>query len=146
MTTINHYRYPGEDAARPEKEDAPVCETEAPNATAPLDSTPEAPRETTRPLFHALTWRGTPAVQDGDQAQQIPDTKTPDPVAGWHALGDQARKAQKPFRGKAKRNARRAALQAKRHQAGISTFDILAHLALGAWLATVLLWAWEALQ
>ncbi len=118
-------------------------ETTPPSATAPAHDTPDAPRETTRPLFHALTWRGTEVQQqDADQAQ-TQETKTPDPLLGWHALAAPA-KAKLP-RGKAKRNARRAALQAKRHQAGISTFDILAHLALGAWLATVLLWAWETL-
>ena len=121
-------------------EDAP------PSATAQADSTTPAPEREIRPLFHALTWRTPEAQQqDGDQAQ-TQETKTPDPLLGWHQLGDPARKAQKPFRGKAKRNARREAIASKRHQGGISTFDMLAHLALGAWLATVLLWAWEALQ
>jgi hypothetical protein len=138
MTTSNHYRYPGEDAARPEKENAPVCETEAPSATAPAHDTPDAPRETTRPLFHALTWRGTEVQQqDADQAQ-TPTEKTPDPVAGWHALAAPA-KAKLP-RGKGRRDARRAALQAKRHQAGGATLDAMCLAAGVFWLASVCAW------
>jgi hypothetical protein len=126
---------------------ATPCEVTPHGTTAQADITTPAPEvEVPRGAYHPLTWRGTPAVQDGDQAPQIPDTKTPDPLLGWHQLGDPARKAQKPFRGKHRRNARREAVASKRHQGGISTFDMLAHLALGAWLATVLLWAWEALQ
>jgi hypothetical protein len=79
-------------------------------------------------------------VQDGDQAQQIPDTKTPDPVAGWHALADQARKAQKPFRGKHKRNSRRDAVASKRMQAGGATLDALCLAAGVFWVAAVCAW------
>ena len=121
-------------------------ETTPSGTTAQADSTtPVREVEAPRGAYHPLSWR-TPEVQDGDQAPQIPDTKTPDPLLGWHQLGDQAREAQKPFRGKHKRNSRREAIASKRHQGGISAIDVLAHLALGAWLATVLLWAWEALQ
>ncbi len=118
---------------------ATPCEVTPHGTTAQADiTTPVREVEVPRGAYHPLTWRGAdPQQQDGDGACRN---------SGTPQLADQARKAQKPFRGKAKRNARRAALQAKRHQAGISTFDILAHLAFGAWLATVLLWAWEALQ
>lgn len=118
------------------KENAPVFETEAPSATAPLDSTPDAPRETTRPLFHALTWRGAdPQQQDGDEAPQ-----TPDPLLGWHALAAPA-KAKLP-RGKHRRNARREAIASKRHQAGIADFELIA---ITAWLVVVLCAAAEAI-
>lgn len=122
-------------------------ETTPHGTTAQHNSITPAQEVEARALYNPLTWRGAdPQQQDADQAQQIPTEKTPDPLLGWHQLADQARKAQKPFRGKHKRNSRREAIASKRHQGGISGFDVLAHLALGAWLATVLLWAWEALQ
>lgn len=110
--------------------------------TAQVDSTTPAQEvEAPRGAYHPLSWR-TPEVQDGDQAPQIPDTKTPDPVTGWYALADQARKAQKPFRGKAKRNARRDALAAKRHQGGAADFELIV---ITAWIVVVLCAAAEAI-
>jgi len=120
---------------------ATPCEVTPHGTTAQADITTPAPEvEVPRGAYHPLTWRGTPAVQDGDQAQQIPDTKTPDPVAGWHALADQARKAQKPFRGKHKRNSRRDAVASKRMQAGGATLDALCLAAGVFWVATVCAW------
>jgi hypothetical protein len=120
---------------------ATPCEVTPHGTTAQADITTPAPEvEVPRGAYHPLTWRGTPAVQDGDQAQQIPDTKTPDPVAGWHALADQARKAQKPFRGKHKRNSRRDAVASKRMQAGGATLDALCLAAGVFWLAAVCAW------
>ncbi len=120
---------------------ATPCEVTPHGTTAQADiTTPAAEVEVPRGAYHPLTWRGTPAVQDGDQAQQIPDTKTPDPVAGWHALADQARKAQKPFRGKHRRNSRREAIASKRHQAGGATLDAMCLAAGVFWLATVCAW------
>ena len=116
---------------------ATPCEVTPHGTTAQADITTPAPEvEVPRGAYHPLTWRGAdPQQQDGDQAQQIPDTKTPDPVAGWHALGDLARKAKKPFRGKHKRNSRRDAVASKRHQAGIADFELIA---ITAWLIVVL--------
>lgn len=113
-------------------------ETTPPSATAPAHDTPDAPRETTRPLFHALTWRGTEVQQqDADQAQ-TQETKTPDPLLGWHALAAPA-KAKLP-RGKHRRNARREAVASKRHQGGGATLDALCLAAGVFWLATVCAW------
>ena len=125
-----------------EKEKGAVpFETTPPSATAPAHDTPDAPRETTRPLFHALTWRGTEVQQqDADQAQQTPTEKTPDPLLGWHQLGDPARKAQKLPRGKHRRNARREAIASKRHQGGGATLDALCLAAGVFWLASVCAW------
>lgn len=115
-------------------------ETTPSGTTAQADSTtPVREVEAPRGAYHPLSWR-TPEVQDGDQAPQIPDTKTPDPLLGWHQLGDPARKAQKPFRGKAKRNARREAIASKRHQGGGATLDALCLAAGVFWLATVCAW------
>lgn len=114
---------------------ATSCEVTPHGTTAQADITTPAPEvEAPRGAYHPLSWR-TPAVQDGDQAQQIPDTKTPDPVAGWHALGDQARKAQKLPRGKHRRNARREAVASKRMQAGGATLDAMCLAAGVFWLA-----------
>ena len=98
-----------------EKGAAP-CEATPSGTTAPNQSNTASPqREGPRPEYHPLSWRA-----------------------------EQEKKAKLP-RGKGRRDARRAAVQAKRMQSGVGTFDMLAHLALGAWLATVLLWAWETL-
>jgi hypothetical protein len=61
----------------------------------------------------------------------------------WAQLGREA-KPQK-FKGKGKRQARAAAIRAKRHQGGIGLFDAVAYLAFGAWAATVALWLLEVL-
>ncbi|SEF71562.1 hypothetical protein [Thauera chlorobenzoica] len=89
-------------------ESAPTSETTDSNYTA------DTSRETNRGLFHALTWRGTAE----------PQQKPADPLLGWHALAAPAK-----LRGKAKRNARRGAVNAKRHQGGIQA-DLLALLVL----------------
>lgn len=82
--------------------------------TAPNQSNTVSPqREGQRPEYHPLSWRGTAAVQTGDQAKTTTE-KAPDPVAEWHSLADQARKAQKPFRGRSKRRARAEAIRRKR--------------------------------
>ena len=80
------------------------------------DSTRETSRETERGLYLPLAW-----------AQ----------------LGRES-KPQK-FKGKAKRQARAAAIRAKRHQGGIGLFDAVAWVAFGAWLATVALWLLEVI-
>lgn len=99
------------------KENAPVFETEAPSATAPDQSNTASPqREGPRPEYHPLSWRA-----------------------------EQEKKAKLP-RGKGRRDARRAAVQAKRMQSGVGTFDMLANIALFGWLAAVAVWAWEALS
>lgn len=122
---------------------ATPCEVTPHGTTAQADiTTPAAEVEAPRGAYHPLTWRGTPAVQDADQAQQTPTEKTPDPLLGWHQLGDQARKAKKPFRGKHKRNARRDALANKRHQAGIADFELIV---ITVWLVVVLCAAAEAI-
>ena len=61
----------------------------------------------------------------------------------WAQLRREAKA--KPFRGKAKRQARAAAIRAKRHQGGIGLFDAVAWVAFGAWLATVAVWLVEVL-
>ena len=61
----------------------------------------------------------------------------------WAQLRREAKA--KPFRGKAKRQARAAAISAKRHQGGIGLFDAVAYLAFGAWAAAVILWLAEVL-
>ena len=61
----------------------------------------------------------------------------------WAQLGREAKA--KPFKGKAKRQARAAAIRAKRHQGGIGLFDAVAWVAFGAWLATVALWLLEVI-
>ena len=115
MTTTKLYRHPGEDAVRPEKEKGTT-----PFEIAPRNdngnSTVEHSRETERGLYLPLAW-----------AQ----------------LGREV-KPQK-FRGKGKRQARAAAIQAKRNQCGIGLFDAVAYLAFGAWLATVVVWLLEVL-
>ena len=122
-----------------EKKGATPFENAPHGATAQADiTTPAAEVEVPRGAYHPLTWRGTPAVQDGDQAQQIPDTKTPDPLLGWHALAAPA-KAKLP-RGKHRRNARREAVASKRHQGGGATLDALCLAAGVFWLATVCAW------
>lgn len=115
------------------KENAPAM-TEAQSTTAQPNSNTSPERETIRPLFHALTWRGA------DQAQQIPEAKTTDPLVGWHQLADQARKAQTPFRGKAKRNARRDAIANKRMQGGNAIIDAMLLAAGVSWLFAVCMW------
>lgn len=123
-----------------EKKGAAPFENAPHGTTAQADVTTPAPEvEAPRGAYHPLSWR-TPEVQDGDQAQQIPDTKTPDPLVAWHALADQARKGQKPFRGKVKRNARRDALANKRMQAGGATLDAMCLAAGVFWLASVCAW------
>ena len=113
---------------------ATPCEVTPSGTTAQADSTTPAAEVEARALYNPLTWR-TPEVQDADQAPQ-----TPDPVAGWHALADQARKAQKLPRGKHRRNARREAVASKRMQAGGATLDALCLAAGVFWLATVCAW------
>ena len=127
-----------------EKKGAAPFENAPHGTTARADITTPAPEvEAPRGAYHPLTWRGAdPQQPAADQAQQIPDTKTPDPVAGWHALADQARKAQKPFRGKHKRNSRRDAVASKRHQAGIADFELIV---ITVWLVVVLCAAAEAI-
>lgn len=122
-----------------EKKGAAPFENAPHGTTAQADITTPAPEvEVPRGAYHPLTWRGTPAVQDGDQAQQIPDTKTPDPLLGWHALAAPA-KAKLP-RGKGRRNARREAVASKRHQAGGATLDAMCLAAGVFWLASVCAW------
>ncbi len=62
----------------------------------------------------------------------------------WAELGREVKA--KPFKGKAKRKSRAAAIQAKRNQGGIGLFDAVAWVAFGAWLATVALWLAEVLS
>ena len=81
------------------------------------DSTRETSRETERGLYLPLAW-----------AQ----------------LGREA-KPQK-FKGKGKRQARAAAIRAKRNQGGIGLFDAVAWVAFGAWAAAVILWLLEVLS
>ena len=119
---------------------ATPCEVTPHGTTAQADITTPAPEVEARALYNPLTWRGAdPQQQDGDQAQ-TPETKSPDPLLGWHQLGDPARKAQKPFRGKHKRNSRREAIASKRHQAGGATLDAMCLAAGVFWLATVCAW------
>lgn len=59
----------------------------------------------------------------------------------WAELGREVKA--KPFKGKAKRQARAAAIRVKRHQGGIGLLDAVAWVAFGAWLATVALWLVE---
>jgi hypothetical protein len=80
------------------------------------DSTRETSRETERGVYLPLAW-----------AQLRREAKA------------------KPFRGKAKRQARAAAIRAKRHQGGIGLFDAVAWVAFGAWAATVALWLLEVI-
>ena len=119
-----------------EKKGATPFENAPHGATAQADITTPAAEVEARALYNPLTWR-TPEVQqqDADQAQQTPTEKTPDPVTGWYALADQARKAQKLPRGKHRRNARREAIASKRMQAGIADFELIA---ITAWLIVVL--------
>lgn len=119
------------------KENAPVCETEAASATAQANITTPAQEVEARALYNPLTWRGEdPQQQDGDQAQ-TQEKKTPDLLLGWHAL---AAPAKAKMRGKTRRNARRDALAAKRHQAGGATLDALCLAAGVFWLASVCAW------
>lgn len=121
-----------------EKKGAAPFENAPHGTTAQADITTPAPEvEAPRGAYHPLTWR-TPEVQDGDQAPQIPDTKTPDPLLGWHALAAPA-KAKLP-RGKGRRNARREAVASKRHQAGGATLDAMCLAAGVFWLASVCAW------
>ena len=55
-----------------------------------------------------------PVASRGDQGEKrrADSTASPDPLAGWFSLADDARKRQ--FRGKTKRRARAAVVQAKR--------------------------------
>jgi hypothetical protein len=121
---------------------ATPCEVTPHGTTAQADITTPAPEvEVPRGAYHPLTWRGTEVQQqDADQAQQTPTEKTPDPLLGWHQLGDPARKAQKLPRGKHRRNARREAVASKRHQAGGATLDAMCLAAGVFWLATVCAW------
>ena len=99
-----------------EKGAAP-CEATPPGTTALNQSNTASPqREGPRPEYHPLTWRAA-----------------------------HEKKAKLP-RGKGRRDARRAAVQAKRMQSGMGSFDLLAHIVLGAWLAAVAMWAWEVLS
>ena len=119
MSNIQH-RHHGEDAAHPDatKENATAGNRGAADRANQTDqhSTVEQSRETERGLYLPLAW-----------AQ----------------LGREA-KPQK-FKGKGKRQARAAAIRAKRHQGGIGLFDAVAYLAFGAWAATVALWLLEVL-
>ena len=126
-----------------EKKGATPFENAPHGATAQADITTPAAEVEARALYNPLTWR-TPEVQqqDADQAQQTPTEKTPDPLLGWHQLGDPARKAQKLPRGKHRRNARREAIANKRHQAGIADFELIV---ITVWLVVVLCAAAEAL-
>jgi hypothetical protein len=122
-----------------EKKGATPFENAPHGATAQADITTPAAEVEARALYNPLTWRGTEVQQqDADQAQQIPDTKTPDPLLGWHALAAPA-KAKLP-RGKGRRNARREAVASKRHQAGGATLDAMCLAAGVFWLATVCAW------
>lgn len=99
-----------------EKGAAP-CEATPSGTTAPAQFNTASPqREGPRPEYHPLSWRA-----------------------------EQEKKAKLP-RGKGRRDARRAAVQAKRMQSGVGTFDMLANIALFGWLAAVAVWAWEALS
>jgi len=124
-----------------EKKGATPFENAPHGATAQADITTPAAEVEARALYNPLTWRGTEVQQqDADQAQQTPTEKTPDPLLGWHQLGDPARKAQKLPRGKHRRNARREAVASKRHQAGGATLDAMCLAAGVFWLASVCAW------
>lgn len=99
------------------KRGATPCESAPQNDTS--DSTRETSRETER-----------------ERGEYLP--------LAWAQLGREV-KPQK-FKGKAKRQARAAAINAKRHQGGIGLFDAVAWVAFGAWLATVALWLAEVLS
>ena len=99
------------------KKGATPCESAPQNDTS--DSTRETSRESGR-----------------ERGEYLP--------LAWAELGREAKA--KPFRGKAKRQARAAAIRAKRHQGGIGLFDAVAWVAFGAWLATVALWLAEVLS
>ena len=121
--TINNYRLPGEAPAQPDdtKENAPAENQGAGNKQneTGLNHNVEHSRETERErgLFLPLAW-----AQLGREAKA------------------------KPFKGKAKRQARADAIRAKRYQGGIGLFDAVAYLAFGAWAATVILWLAEVLS
>jgi hypothetical protein len=101
-----------------EKEKGAVpFETTPSGTTAPNQSNTASPqREGPRPEYHPLTWRA-----EHEKRAKLP-------------------------RGKGRRDARRAAVQAKRMQSGVGTFDLIANIALVGWLAAVAVWAWEALS
>lgn len=117
MFNIQH-RQQGEDAAHPDatKENATAGNRGAADRANQTDqhSTRETSRETERGVYLPLAW-----------AQLGREVKA------------------KPFRGKAKRQARAAAIRVKRHQGGIGLLDAVAWVAFGAWLATVALWLVE---
>lgn len=123
-----------------EKKGATPFENAPHGATAQADITTPAAEVEARALYNPLTWRGTEVQQqDADQAQ-TQETKTPDPLLGWHALAAPA-KAKLP-RGKHRRNARREAVANKRHQAGIADFELIV---ITVWLVVVLCAAAEAI-
>ena len=117
--TINFYRHSAEAAAHPDatKENARGQAGAADRANqTDQHSTRETSRETERGLYLPLAWA---------------------------ELGREVKA--KPFKGKAKRKSRAAAIQAKRNQGGIGLFDAVAYLAFGAWAATVALWLLEVI-
>ena len=119
MSKIDH-RLTGEGAAHPERDNAlggnQGAEGAKQSGIDTRNSTRETSRETERGLYLPLAWA---------------------------ELGREVKA--KPFKGKAKRQARAAAINAKRHQGGIGLFDAVAYLAFGAWAATVILWLVEVL-
>ena len=122
MTTTKFYRHQGEDAAHPDttKENATAGDRGAADKANQTDqySTVEQPRESgrERPLYLPLAW-----------AQ----------------LGREVKPAK--FKGKGKRQARAAAIRAKRHQGGIGLFDAVAWVAFGVWAAAVVVWLVEVI-
>ena len=119
--TINFYRHSAEAAAHPDatKENARGQAGAADRANqTDQHSTRETSRETER-----------------ERGEYLP--------LAWAQLGREV-KPQK-FKGKAKRQARAAAISAKRHQGGIGLFDAVAWGAFGAWLATVAVWLVEVI-
>ncbi|MBV2264273.1 MAG: hypothetical protein KUL79_12020 [Thauera sp.] len=122
MSNIQH-RHQGEAAAHPDatKENATAGNRGAADRANQTDqhSTRETSRETER-----------------ERGEYLP--------LAWAQLGREV-KPQK-FKGKGKRQARAAAIRAKRNQGGAALFDALAWVAFGAWLATVALWLAEVLS
>lgn len=118
MSKIEH-RLTGEGVAHPERDNAlggnQGAEGARQSGIDTRNSTCETSRETERGVYLPLAW-----AQLGREAKA------------------------KPFRGKAKRQARADAIRVKR-MGGIGLFDAVAYLAFGAWAATVALWLLEVI-
>ena len=121
MSKIEH-RLTGEGVAHPERDNAlggnQGAEGARQSGIDTRNSTCETSRETER-----------------ERGEYLP--------LAWAELGREVKPAK--FRGKHKRAARQAAINAKRHQGGMGLFDAVAWVAFGAWLATVAVWLVEVL-